>query len=242
MYTLGDIRKAIRLYNHLLVHGQLTAKDDKELYHYFTDGNVKEIIYTIEEEAQVSIKRFDDTIYLIPDVDNEFLGYKRAELKKEIFPRGDMRNIDLFLAIYILLQLTAEFYSGKGSNVKIRDLIQLGELDEKITERLEVFSFSTSQSNSIDDETGLAITDIAKYWFMLTNEDDATVFKTRRWYISQVMGFLKKEKLIDIQDETVIIPTPKFNRLAANYFLNYERLEDINRILGERRGEEDSHA
>ncbi|MCR3921183.1 MAG: DUF6063 family protein [Firmicutes bacterium] len=240
MYTLEDIRIAMRLYNYLLVHGQLTAKDDKELYHCFTEGNVKEIIDAIEEEAQVSIKRFDDTIYLIPDVDNDFLGYKRAELKKEIFPRGDLRNIDLFLAIYIILQLTAEFYSGKGSNVKMRDLIQLGELDEKVTERLEIFS--TSPSTAVDDETGLAITDIAKYWFMLTNEDDATIFKTRRWYISQVMSFLKKENLINIQDETVIIPTAKFNRLAANYFLNYERLDDINRILTESRGEEDSHA
>ncbi|HZK25078.1 MAG TPA: DUF6063 family protein, partial [Oscillospiraceae bacterium] len=203
MYTLEDVRKAIRLYNYLLAHGQLTAEDEQELYHDFTEGKVKEIIYTIEEEAQVSIKRFDDTIYLIPDVDNEFLGYKRAELKKEIFPRGDLRNIDLFLAIYIMLQLTAEFYSGKGSNVKIRDLIELGELDEKITERLEVFT--SSQDNSVDEETGLAITDIAKYWFALTNEDDAAVFKTRRWYIIQVMNFLKKQDLISIQDETVII-------------------------------------
>lgn len=241
MYILEDIRKAMRLYNYLLSHGELYAKDDKELFQSLADTKVREIIEAFEEESQVNIKKYDDTIYLIPDVDNEFLGYKRSELKKEIFPRGDMKNIDLFLAMYIMLLLTAEFYSGKGSNVKIRDLIQLGELDEKITERLELFS--TKSDKSVDEETGLAITDIAKYWFTLTNEDDAAAFKTRRWYITQVMNFLKKECLINIQDETVIIPTAKFNRLAANYFLNYERLEDINRILsGNTIGEEESNA
>lgn len=240
MYMLEDIRKAMRLYNYLLSQGELIAKDDKDLFQYFSEAKVRDIIEVIEEESKVSIKRYDDTIYLIPDVDNEFLGYKRSELKKEIFPRGDMKNIDLFLAMYIILLLTTEFYSGKGSNVKIRDLIQLGEVDEKITERLELFL--DSEDKSVDERTGLAMTDIARYWFTLINEDDAAVFKTRRWYISQVINFLKKENLINIQDETVIIPTSKFNRLAANYFLNYERLEDINRILNEKNTVEDSHA
>lgn len=240
MYILEDIRKAMRLYNYLLVKSELTAKEDKELFQYFSDVKVREIIEAFEEESRVSIRKYDDTIYFIPDVDNDFLGYKRSELKKEIFPRGDMKNIDLFLVIYIMIQLTSEFYSGKGNNVKIRDLIQLGELDEKITERLELFL--DSEDKSVDEESNLAITDIAKYWFALTNQDNVATFKTRRWYISQVMFFLKKENLINIQDETVIIPTSKFNRLAANYFLNYERLEDINRILREKTTKEDSHA
>jgi hypothetical protein len=240
MYTLEDIRKAMRLYNYLLAQGDLTAKEDKEIYEIFSQVKVREILEAFEEESRVSIKKYDDTIYFIPQVDNDFLGYKRSELKKEIFPRGDMKNIDLFLAMYILLQLTSEFYSGKGSNIKIRDLIELGELDEKITDRLELFL--DKEDKSVDEETNLAITDIAKYWFTLTNEDDAAALRTRRWYITQVMTFLKKENLINIQDETVIIPTSKFNRLAANYFLNYERLEDINRILNEKSIMEDLHA
>ena len=207
MYTLEDIRKAMRLYNYLFEQGELTAKDDKEIFQYFSDVKVREIIGALEEESKVSIKKYDDTIYFIPDADNEFLGYKRFELKKEIFPRGDTKNIDLFLAMYIMIQLTSEFYSGKGTNVKIRDLIQLGELDQKITERLELFS--DTENKSVDDETNLAITDIAKYWFTLTNEDNAEEYRTRRWYISQVMTFLKRENLINIQDETVIIPDRK---------------------------------
>jgi hypothetical protein len=240
MYILEDIRKAMRLYNYLLEQGELTAKEDKELFQYFSDVKVREIIEAFEEESRVSIKKYDDTIYFITNVDNDFLGYKRAELKKEIFPRGDMKNIDLFLAMYIMIQLTSEFYSGKGSNVKIRDLIQLGELDEKISERLELFS--NAEDKTVDEESGLVITDIAKYWFTLINEDDSAVLRTRRWYISQVMNFLKKENLINIQDETVIIPTSKFNRLVANYFLNYERLDDINRVLNENSVKENFHA
>lgn len=240
MYILEDIRKTMRLYNYLFEHGEITAKDDKELFQYFSDVKVREIIEAFEEESGVSIRKYDDTIYFIPNVDNEFLGYKRSELKKEMFPRMEMKNIDLFLAMYIMIQLTSEFYSGKGNNVKIRDLIELGELDEKISERLEIFS--GTEDTAASDESNLAITDIARYWFTLTNEDEATATRTRRWYISRVMIFLKNENLISIQDETVIIPTTKFNRLAANYFLNYERLEDINRILNGMKDEEGSHA
>jgi hypothetical protein len=235
MYLMEDIRKAMRLYNYVLEHGELTAADDRELFQHFSEASVREILEAFEEETRVKIRKYDDTIYFMPDVDNEFLGYKRSELKREIFTRADMKNIDLFLAMYIMLQLTAEFYSGKGNMVKIRDLIQLGELDEKITERLELFLESeergADEGADVDVATGLVISDIARHWFTLVNEDNAAVIRTRRWYISQVMSFLKKEELISIQDETVIIPTSKFNRLAANYFLNFERLEDINRIL-----------
>lgn len=240
MYLLEDIRKSMRLYNYLLEHGELTAKEDKELFQSFSDIKIREIIEAFEEESRVSIKKYDDVIYFMPDVDNEFLGYKRAELKKEIFPRSDMKNIDLFLAMYIMIQLTSVFYSGSGTNVKLRDLIQLGELDEKITERLELFL--QSEDNTVEERSGLVIRDIAKHWFTLTNEDDAADFRTRRWYISQVMSFLKKENLINIQDETVILPTAKFTRLAANYFLNYERLEDINRVFNENTVQEDFNA
>lgn len=231
MYILEDIRKTMRLYNYLLTHGELSAKEDKELFQCFSHSKVREILEAFEEEAKVRIKKFDDTIYFIPEVDNDFLGYKRSELKKEIFPKGEMKNIDLFLAMYIMIQLTSEFYGGTGKKVSLRDIIQLGELDEKITERLELFK--DMEDKSVDESTELAMTDIAKHWFNLINEDDATAFRTRRWYISQVMNFMKKENLINIQDDTVIIPTAKFNRLATNYFLDFQRLEDINRILRE---------
>lgn len=235
MYSLDDIIKSIKLINFLLEHGELTENDDADLYSLFSNVNVREILEAYSEESSVSIKKYDDTIYFIPDTDNEFLGYKRAELKKEIFPRGDMKNIDLFMAMYIIILLTAEFYSGKGTNVKIRDLISLGELDEKITERLELFE--DEDDNDKYAVTGIAINDISKYWFTLINEDDSEIMRTRRWYINQVMNFLKKEGLINIQDETVIIPTAKFNRLAANYFLNYDRLEYIENILNKKKEE-----
>lgn len=229
MYSLEEIRKAMRLFMYLIENNELRAKDDIELYRLYTEQPVQEIIQAFEEESKVSIKKYDDTIYFIPHTDNEFMGYKRAELKREIFPRSDMKNIDLFLAMYIIIALTSEFYSGKGMTVKIRDLIELGELDQKITERLE--PYADSDDTTVDDMSKLAITDIANYWFTLLNEDDAINTRTRRWYVKCVMDFLKKEDLINIQDETVIIPTSKFNRLTANYFLNFDRLDEIQGIL-----------
>ncbi|MCT4509727.1 MAG: DUF6063 family protein [Tepidibacter sp.] len=229
MYTIDEIRNSIKIYNYLQEHGELTVNDDKELYESYATEKIKDILRAYEDEVGVKIRKFDNTIYLIPNVENEFLGYKRAELKREIFGRADMKNIDFFLASYIIIYLITEFYSGKGKNAQIRDMIEIGEIDEKLTERFELLS--SVEDKSLDYETKLAITDISKHWFTLLNEDNMTKIRTRRWYIYQVCSFLKKEKLINIQDETAILPTKKFNTLVANYFLNYDRIQDINNII-----------
>jgi hypothetical protein len=229
MYSMDDIKMALRLYNFLQQHGELTIDQDKELYNSFNENNIRDILIEIGEEVEVHIKKYDDTIYIIPYVDNEFLGYKRAELKREIFGRTDIRNIEYFLSMYIIIVLISEFYSGGSSNVPIRDLVDIGEIDERLTDKLEFLQ--KKDNKQLEDETSLAISDIAKYWFTLINEDDSAKIRTRRWYIYQVCKFLKNENLVNIQDETVIIPTNKMKRLVSNYFLDYERLSEINRIL-----------
>lgn len=229
MYSMDDIKLAIRVYNFLQQHGELTIDQDKELYNSFNENNVRDILIEIGEEVQVHIKKYDDTIYLIPYVDNEFLGYKRAELKREIFGRTDIKNIEYFLSMYIIIVLISKFYNGGSSNVRTRDLIDIGEIDETITDKLEFLK--EKDNKQLEEETNLAISDIAKYWFTLINEDDSAKIRTRRWYIYQICRFLKNENLVNIQDETVIIPTNKMNRLVSNYFLDYERLSEINRIL-----------
>jgi hypothetical protein len=229
MYSMDDIKMALRLYNFLQQHGELTIDQDKELYNSFNENNIRDILIEIGEEVEVHIKKYDDTIYIIPYVDNEFLGYKRAELKREIFGRTDIRNIEYFLSMYIIIVLISEFYSGGSSNVPIRDLVDIGEIDERLTDKLEFLQ--EKDNKQLEDETSLAISDISKYWFTLINEDDSAKIRTRRWYIYQVCKFLKNEKLVNIQDETVIIPTNKMKRLVSNYFLDYERLSEINRIL-----------
>jgi hypothetical protein len=229
MYSMDDIKLAIRVYNFLQQHGELTIDGDKELYNSFNENNVRDILIEIGEEVQVHIKKYDDTIYLIPYVDNEFLGYKRAELKREIFGRTDIKNIEYFLSMYIIIVLISKFYNGGSSNIRTRDLIDIGEIDETITDKLEFLK--GNDNNKLEEETNLAISDIAKYWFTLINEDDSAKIRTRRWYIYQICRFLKNENLVNIQDETVIIPTNKMNRLVSNYFLDYERLSEINRIL-----------
>jgi hypothetical protein len=229
MYSMDDIKLAIRVYNFLQQHGELTIDGDKELYNSFNENNVRDILIEIGEEVQVHIKKYDDTIYLIPYVDNEFLGYKRAELKREIFGRTDIKNIEYFLSMYIIIVLISKFYNGGSSNIRTRDLIDIGEIDETITDKLEFLK--ERDNKQLEGETNLAISDIAKYWFTLINEDDSAKIRTRRWYIYQICRFLKNENLVNIQDETVIIPTNKMNRLVSNYFLDYERLSEINRIL-----------
>ncbi len=222
------LRKSIRLFMYLLEHKELKNKQDLEMFNSYNEPNVKKNLVIFEEEANCDIVKYDDTIYLIPRTHNEFLGFKKSELKKEIFSRTDMLNVDVYLAMYMIILLTAEFFSGNAANVKIRDSISIDELNLNLTNKLEIFK---EEDKKI--ESGLAVSNIAKRWFSLKDEDDDIVIRSRKWYILQVVKFLEKQSLIRISDDTEVLTTLKFDRLAQNYFLNYDRLDEIQKLFSE---------
>lgn len=61
---MDDIKLALRVYNFLQQHGELTLQQDKELYNSFNENNVQDILLEIGEEVQVHIKKYDDTSFL----------------------------------------------------------------------------------------------------------------------------------------------------------------------------------
>ena len=84
-YKIEDIRKSQEIFYYLLEHHELREEEEQALYKAYTEEeNVQNIVKTQGETAACDIERYGNTIYLIPREENNFLGYSRAELKKEL--------------------------------------------------------------------------------------------------------------------------------------------------------------
>ena len=83
-YTMEDIRKSQEIFYYLLEKHELREEDEQALYKAYTEEeDIQNIVKSQAETASCDIERYGNTIYLIPQEENNFLGYSRVELKKE---------------------------------------------------------------------------------------------------------------------------------------------------------------
>ena len=218
----------MRIYYFLIKEGELSFDNNKELYLDYSDSEVRNLLEIMARGSNVSIEKYNQVVYLMPDEDNDVIGIKDMDLQKVI--SYDTRKIDFYLSQYIITIIIMVFFSGRGSFVKSRDFIRIAELEEIITSRL---SYTNSKKN-IDreqEEAMLNITGMFEHWNAL-QIDEQGKRKTKYGYIRSVCGFLAKHDLL-IYDaiEEDIRPTNKFTNLMMYNFLDSSRLEIIEKIL-----------
>ena len=103
---------------------------------YVEHEEVMNLVKNQAEIADCKIERYGTTIYLMPDIDNKYLGFTKADLKKELC-KPNATDRDYYLAQFVILTLLAEFYDGQGSTSKSREFLKLGELQNIVSERLK---------------------------------------------------------------------------------------------------------
>ena len=135
-YEREEVRLSQEIFYYLLEHHELREEEARELYRAYTESEpVQEMVKAQGWIAASRVKRYGDAVYLIPEPDNDFLGYTRAHLKKELC-RSNATDKDYYLAQFAILVLLLEFYDGQGASSKTRDYIRVGELQNSISERL----------------------------------------------------------------------------------------------------------
>lgn len=224
----SSLEKAMRIYYFLIKEGELTFDNNKELYLDYSDSEVRGLLEIMARESNVSIEKYNQVVYLIPDEENDVIGIKDMDLQKVI--SYDARKIDFYLSQYIITIIIMVFFSGKGSFVKSRDFIRIAELEEIITSRL---SYANSKKNieREQEDAMFNITGMFEHWNAL-QIDEQRRRKTKYGYIRSVCGFLAKHGLL-IYDaiEEDIRPSNKFTNLMMYNFLDSSRLEIIEKIL-----------
>ena len=223
-----NLQKAMRIYYYLLKDGELTFDNNKELYLDYSDREVRAIIDIMARESNISIEKFNQVIYLIPNEENDILGIKEMDLQKII--SYDARKIDFYLSQYIIITIIFVFFSGKGSYVKSRDFIRIAELEEVITSRL-LYANSKKNIDREQEEAKFNVTAMFEHWNAL-QIDEQGKRKTKYGYIRSVCAFLEKHNLLvyDTVEED-IRPSNKLTHLMTYNFLDGNRLEIINKLL-----------
>lgn len=229
--SMKNYRLAQRLFYRLLDKGELKEKDDKELYlSYLNEEEMKNIVDVIAEEFKSDVILIRDTIYLVPHEDNDVIGFDYRE--EGLL----MKNREhAYLTYLVITVIFAEFTNdvSPASYLSLLDIITL------VTETLD----RASNKSNIEDEEMNADFNVLKcneLWKSkgTWREDgnggrDTTSVDYKIGFIRRVATFLKQRGLVRIiVDEEKIVPSNKFKELMFGYFLNDERKNIVENLLG----------
>lgn len=233
-YTTEDIASSQGIFYYLLEHHELKSTDDAALYKAFTDSEEVQVLVRSQAEiADVTIDRYEDVIYLIPGMENYFLGFSKAELRQQLC-RSNNSEEDYFLALFAIMVLILKFYDGYGNSAKIRDYIKFGELQNNISEYLKkgVNRYSEDEQNA----SGLLFSNMYHSYESLRSEEKVSRKKTtKEGFLYTIIRFLQDQGLVVyIEQDEMIKTTRKFDHFMDWNLLdknNYEKIVNMMKDL-----------
>lgn len=136
-YQIETIKQSQKIFYYLLEHHELREEKAPELHKaYIEQDEVQTLVKSQADAADSHVETYGGIIYLIPGQENNYLGYSKGQLKKELC-RSNATDKDYYLVQFVILVLLLEFYDGQGSSSKTRDFILLGDLQNSITDKLK---------------------------------------------------------------------------------------------------------
>ena len=229
MYDINDIRKSHEMFYYLLEHHSIKESSESSMYREFVSSDDLQFLVNDQAEASgCSIARFGGAIYLIPDLDNKFLGYSKAQLKKELC-RGNATDKDFYLVQFAIMVFLLEFYDGKGSSSRTRLFIRIGELQDSISKHLRE---GAEMPEEEQEENGLLFSQMLEVYEALRSDENGSRKKTtKEGLLHHMLRFMQAHGLVEyIEQDEMIRPTRKldhfmdFNLLNAG---NYQRVISI---------------
>lgn len=184
------------------------------------------------DEAQSSIERYGDVIYLIPKEENVFLGFSKAKLKEMLCKSGGTDK-DFYLSQFVILTLLSEFYGGQGASAKSRDYIRVGEVQNCVTNRLKNGVENTSDED--EERNGLAFRNMQEaYEALKSDERGSRARTTKEGFLHHIFIFLENQGLIEyVQEDEMIKTTKKLDNLMDWNLLNQNNYQRICKVLSE---------
>lgn len=235
MIQNDKLTNAITIFNKLLQYGQIDI-NNSELYDWYVDTETYEILIKIAETSNVVIKKVDEMLYLLPNIDNDLFGFSDKEIKESLYS-GTTKE-DLYLFQYILILILGKFYSSTGDNPKLLTHISLNDLINHITSSLTAF-IKDENVDDIENTYEINIKRLFNKWDGLLTQDDITrsSLKTKRGVLLRTIRFLESEKIINFyENEDIIKTTRRCDDIMKSFFLTYDRKEKIFEFLEFQRG------
>ena len=233
MYYIEDIKLANNIFYYLLKHKEINEEDSPEYFRNYCER--EEILNLVKQQGEsfnVKIEKYGTTIYLIPNEDNNFLGFSKNELKKELC-KSNATDKDYYLSQFVILTLLVEFYSSQGRDSKSRDSLRGGEFLNIISDRLKE-AVEREDLEKIQEDSGIAYENIYEKWEGLRSSDQKNKQKTtKEGFISNILKFLENQGLINyIEHDDIILTTSKLDNFMNFNILNKNNYERVLTALG----------
>lgn len=229
-YEIDNIKLSQSIFYYLLCNSALKETDEPDLYKaYIENEEVMNLVKSQGEIAECMIERYGNVIYIMPDISNTYLGFSKADLKKELCKSG-ATDKDYYLSQFVLLTLLVEFYDGQGSRCKSRDFIKAGQLQNLISERLK----TGKEAEEDTETTGLDYKSMSEAFEALKSDDKNSRKKTtKEGFLNSILDFLEKQNLIVyIQEDEMIKTTEKLDNIMEWKLLNKNNYNRIMAALG----------
>lgn len=229
-YEFDEVKISQEIFYYLLEHHELKEEEVPQLYKAYTESeSVQNLVKSQGEIADCSVERYGDVIYLIPDTKNRFLGYSKAQLKKELC-RSNATDRDYYLVQFSILILLLEFYDGQGSTSKTRDYIRVGELQNSISEHLKEGAEKLDESEQ--ELYGVAYDQMIQAYESLRSDERGSRQKTtKEGFLHHILRFLQTQGLVEyIEQDEMVKTTRKLDHFMDWNLLNkanYQRVLDI---------------
>jgi len=223
-YQIEEIRQSQLIFYKLLENKQLASEQDRDLYYaYMGNENVATLVKSQGELAGCQVGKYGNTIYLIPNEENSFLGYSKRELKN-ILCKSKGTDKDYYLSQFVVLTILTEFHDANGVSSKGRDFMRVGDLQNLISERLKEGSANYTEEEQ--GQHGIAFSNMLEAFEALRSDDRGAKTKTtKEGFLHHIFKFLQDQGLIDYLEIDELIKTTKkldqfmdFNLLNRNHF------------------------
>lgn len=231
-YEIEEIHQSQEIFSYLLEHHELREENATHLYKAYIElDNVQSLVKSQGEYVMCDIQRYGNVIYLIPKEDNGFLGYSKAQLKKELC-RSGATDRDYYLVQFAILTLLLEFYDGQGSSSKTRDYIRVGELQNSISVRLK--EGADRYNDEQQEEQGMAFTEMLECYEALRSDDRGRKQRTtKEGFLFSVLRFMEDQGLVEyIERDEMVKTTRKLDHFMDWNLLNKNNYARVQAVLG----------
>lgn len=239
VYDLEDIIQSQNIFSYLIQYRELREDGDLNLYKSYTENeNIMDLVKRQGQASMSIIERYGNVIYLIPNEDNDYLGYSKRALKAALC-KSNATDKDYYLSQFVILTLLVEFYDGQGSSSKARDYFRVGDLLNSISERLNEGVSRTDLE--VEDRDGLAFANMLEVFEALRSEEKGSRAKTtKEGFIHNILKFLQEQNLIDyIEEDEMIKTTKKLDHFMDFNLLNKKNYNRVLKVLGVSENEQD---
>lgn len=232
--NLTDTSIAMDIFMYILENKSLTQDDNRELFDAYNNEKIQLITKMLAEKADSEIKLINNTIYLIPNEENRFLGFSKTEVKNAMLGSNATEQ-EYYLANFIILVLLTSFYNSTSGLRKSRNYIKYSDFENLITSKLSQANDYLNK-DELEDESGLAFNSIINKWSSLRGSESKAQGKTSKTgFVLTVLRFLTNQGLASyLSKEEIIITTTKLDDLMNSLILsksNFQKAEETLRKL-----------